>query len=129
VITRESLDASQAELNEIAAAMIREPPGDLKLIMTARDALRQHAWARRFPFEGTAPPDDDKHAPGARQEIAVLTTEMLKAIIRANRARAKAVAVSLKHMTPDDAASLMRQPGFKAGQPAVVTAGEAGSLW
>jgi hypothetical protein len=116
----ESLEASQAALNEIAASMINDSPGDRELVARARDALRQHSWARGFPFEDVPPPHRDELTPGGRREIAVLATQGVQAALRANAARAKAVAVSLKHMTPDDARRLMRQPGFKASQPAVV---------
>ncbi len=109
VTAGESLEASQAALNEIAAAMIEDSPGDREFITRVRDALRQHSWARGFPFEDVPPPHRDQLTPGARREIAVLATQALQAAIRADAARAKAIAVTCKSMTPDDAASLCVQ--------------------
>lgn len=117
ICDRQPAAVSQARLNEIVAAMIRGATEDPELITRAIDALREHNWASGFPFEGTSAPG---WPPTSRDEIAVLTTRALESRKRADAARARAVAVTLKDVLPHEAEALARRPGYRPDEAALV---------
>lgn len=82
--------ASQACLNELAAAVIRAAPGGSRHAAAAIRALREHNWAAGLPFEGTQPgmplQSHSMLAVGATQALdADLTWERRAAEDRAER--------------------------------------------
>jgi hypothetical protein len=116
--------ASQGHLNEIAAELIRMPPGDRKLAGLTIEALREHTWAAGFAFESRPPPDTHIDPAAARKEIAVLTVKVIQAkkASDAAQARARAMAYSLKRLPwlSADAAALTRQHGYTGERSALV---------
>jgi len=112
--------ASQARLNELVAGIIRTAPVD-RHVTLALEALRYHNWASGFTFEGESHDLrllDAQDRDEALNALAVTTTRQLESGKRADVAHARAVAVSLKHVMPPDAAALTRQ--LKADAPALV---------
>jgi hypothetical protein len=83
------LAASQASLNEIVAAIIRDGPADRWQAGNALNALRYHNWASGFTFEGEPASD----APWDRplQDAAVRKTRGLEAGKRYRAKLAQAV--------------------------------------
>jgi hypothetical protein len=96
------LAASQASLNEIVAAIIRDGPAGRWQAGNALNALRYHNWASGFTFEGEPASD----APWDRplQDAAVRKTRGLEAGKRYRAKRAQAEADALKHGLPYGAA-------------------------
>jgi hypothetical protein len=96
------LAASQASLNEIVAAIIRDGPAGRWQAGNALNALRYHNWASGFTFEGEPASD----APWDRplQDAAVRKTRGLEAGKRYRAKLAQAEADALKHGLPYGAA-------------------------
>jgi hypothetical protein len=94
--------ASQASLNEIVAAIIRDGPADRWQAGNALNALRYHNWASGFTFEGEpasdAPWDRPLHDAAARK------TRGLEAGKRHRAKLAQAEADALGHGLPHGAA-------------------------
>ena len=111
------LAASQASLNEIVAAIIRDGPAGRWQAGNALNALRYHNWASGFTFEGEPASD----APWDRplQDAAVRKTRGLEAGKRYRAKRAQAEADALKHGLPYGAAPVKRR-GFRADETALV---------
>ena len=115
---RGQLAASQARLNEFAAGLIRNPPGDRRLAAIALRALREHNRAWGFTFDGARGPDS--LPPAMYRKTALLATEELELRQQSDEANARAAAFMFKHSAPPEAAVLERQPGYKADGPALV---------
>jgi hypothetical protein len=111
------LAASQASLNEIVAAIIRDGPAGRWQAGNALNALRYHNWASGFTFEGEPASD----APWDRplQDAAVRKTRGLEAGKRYRAKLAQAEADALKHGLPYGAAPVKRR-GFRADETALV---------
>jgi hypothetical protein len=113
--TAAGLAASQARLNELAAAIIRCAPGDRRLIGVAVEALRDLNHAAGFAFE------DDRATGGPREalaKVAVSAVRVVETRMRAIEAGARASVYSCRK--PPDAAALAARPGFTPDSPAVV---------
>ena len=110
--------ASQASLNEIVAAIIRDGPADRWQARNALNALRYHNWASGFTFEGEPASD----APWDRplHDAAVRKTRGLEAGKRYRAKLAKAEANALEHGLPHGAAAVVKRPGFRADQASLV---------
>jgi hypothetical protein len=95
--------ASQASLNEIVAAIIRDGPADRWQAGNALNALRYHNWASGFTFEGEPASD----APWDRplQDAAVRKTRGLEAGKRYRAKLAQAEADALEYSLPHGAAA------------------------
>jgi hypothetical protein len=110
--------ASQASLNEIVAAIIRDGPADRWQAGNALNALRYHNWASGFTFEGEPASD----APWDRplHDAAVRKTRGLEAGKRYRAKLAQAEADALEHSLPHGAAAAVKRPGFRADEAPLV---------
>jgi hypothetical protein len=108
--------ASQASLNEIVAAIIRDGPADRWQAGNALNALRYHNWAWGFTFEGEPASD----APWDRplHDAAVRKTRGLEAGERYRAKLAQAEADALERGLPHKASTLDLQR--RAGEAALV---------
>ena len=112
------LAASQASLNEIVAAIIRDGPAGRWQAGNALNALRYHNWASGFTFEGEPASD----APWDRplQDAAVRKTRGLEAGKRYRAKLAQAQADALEHGLPHGAVAPVKRRGFRADETALV---------
>ena len=110
--------ASQASLNEIVAAIIRDGPADRWQAGNAINALRYHNWASGFTFEGEPASD----APWNRllHDAAVRRTRALEAGKRYRAKLAQAEAAALEHGLPHGAAAPVKRRGFRADEAALI---------
>jgi hypothetical protein len=110
--------ASQASLNEIAAAIIRDGPANRWQAGNAVNALRYHNWAFGFTFEGEQPADVPWHR--VLHYEAVRQTRSLEAGIRFRARVAQAEANALEHGLPFGAMVRAKRDSFRAGGAALV---------
>jgi hypothetical protein len=110
--------ASQASLNEIVAAIIRDGPADRWQAGNALNALLYHNWASGFTFEGEPASD----APWDRplHDAAVRRTRGLEAGKRYRAKLAQAEADALERGLPHGAAAPVKRRGFRADEAALV---------
>jgi hypothetical protein len=110
--------ASQASLNEIVAAIIRDGPADRWQAGNALSALRYHNWASGFTFEGEPAPEVPWHR--SLHDVAVRKTGVLEAGKRYRAKLARTEADALEHGLPREAAVLVARRGFRADGAALV---------
>ena len=112
--------ASQASLNEIVAAIIRDGPADRWQAGNALNALRYHNWASGFTFEGEPASGASWHR--ALHDAAVRKTRGLEAGKRYRAKLAQAEADALKHGLPYGAAAPapVKRRAFRADEAALV---------
>ena len=110
--------ASQASLNEIVAAIIRDGPASRWQAGNALNALRYHNWAFGFTFEGESP----SKMPWDRvpRDTAVRMARALEAGERYRAQLAQAEADALEHGLPNESTALAKRRGFRADEPALV---------
>jgi hypothetical protein len=110
--------ASQASLNEIVAAIIRDGPASRWQAGNALNALRYHNWAFGFTFEGESP----SKMPWDRvpRDTAVRMARALEAGERYRAQLAQTEADALEHGLPNESTPLAKRRGFRADEPALV---------
>jgi hypothetical protein len=108
--------ASQASLNEIVAAIIRDGPANRWQAGNALNALRYHNWASGFTFEGEPASDVPWDRP--LHDAAVRKTRALEAGERYRAKLAQAEADALERGLPHKASALDLQR--RAAEAAVV---------
>jgi hypothetical protein len=103
--------ASQASLNEIVAAIIRDGPASRWQAGNALNALRYHNWAFGFTFEGESP----SKMPWDRvpRDTAVRKTRALEAGERYRAQLAQMEADALEHGLPNESAAPGEAPRFQ----------------
>ena len=114
----QTVAASQATLNEIVAAIIRDGPESGEQAGIALNALRYHNWASGFTFECESPSrmpwDQVPH------DTAVRMTRALEAGKRHRAKQAQAEADALEHGLPYEAAASVKRRVFRADEAALV---------
>jgi hypothetical protein len=103
--------ASQASLNEIVAAIIRDGPASRWQAGNALNALRYHNWAFGFTFEGESP----SKMPWDRvpRDTAVRMARALEAGERYRAQLAQAEADALEHGLPNESTAPGEAPRFQ----------------